>query len=71
MSARYCVVIEELHPHGGWVVRRMLVAKFVAKGDAMAYAMDRRDKDTKGYEWVVETTNAIRPLHTFRKGGDS
>ena len=63
-NGRYCVIIEELHAEG-WVVRRMLVARFVALGDAVAYAMHRRDTCCKPWRWVVEVPNAIRSLHEF------
>ena len=68
MNARYCVIIVETSPEYGFVVRRMLVARFVAKGDAIAYAKHRRDTATdhaKDWTWVVETVNANRSLHEF------
>lgn len=65
-QARYLVIIEEKNAVGV-VCRRMLVGRFVAKGDAVAYAMWRRDNDTKGWTWVVETPGAIRSLYEFTR----
>lgn len=65
--ARYCVVIEERSAEYGFVVRRMLVAKFVALGDAVSYAMHRRDTTDKPWSWVVETVNANRAMYTFER----
>lgn len=61
-QTRYLVVMEELHADG-WVVRRMLCARFVAKGDAIAYAIWRRDTQTgTQFRWIVETPNAVHSL---------
>jgi hypothetical protein len=63
-NGRYCVIIDE-----GGASRRMLVARFVALGDAVNYAMWRRNSlpDDKPWKFVVETVNAIRPLYEFAK----
>ena len=65
-ATRYLVILEEKAPEG-WTIRRMLVGRFVAKGDAVAYAIWRRDTDQRGYTWVVETTGAIHSLYEFTK----
>ena len=66
-TARYCVIIDEKHKEG-WTVRRMLVARFVSQGDAVAYAMWRRDNcERTDWTWSVETVNANRALYQFAK----
>jgi len=66
MTTRYWVVAVEKHPELGFVVRKMLVAKFVAKGDAIAYALWRKDNDTHGFHWHVETPNSVYEGNIFK-----
>lgn len=64
-AARYLVIIEE-HSKEGFVTSRLLVSRFVAVGDAVAYAMQRRDTCGKPWTWVVETANAVHSLYEFK-----
>jgi hypothetical protein len=69
MQARYSVVMVEFHPERGFVIRKMLVAKFVAKGDAIAYAIQRRDNQPKTgvqFHWYVETPNSAYGGNIFK-----
>lgn len=64
-QAPYLVYIVEYNPISPAVVlRKMLIAKFVAKGDAIAYAVHRRDTSDKPFYWHVELPDGSHVFET-------